>query len=689
MSKYLVASIFSLFLFHTNNAQVTLYPWPESARTSDKYSVTVYQGCETYQLITHLSEPVLIQGPDGDGVTGLHEDRTLSFVQFEFEGAIEVEVTKTFGASAERVEIAPKSFGIDPVYFDGRTVRFRMDHSIKPSYLSVHFISDDNKDNGQNGSKAVKNGMMIFGEKTETNQPDLNNDGVVNYATATAEQILNADIIYFPPGDHYLPDKFPDTKGRIYLRRNGQRVYVAGGAIVRGSIDSDRLDNIWIYGRGIITGQDFYWHFYQEDGKKTAYIDLRGSDNCRVEGIIIENPTHHTIPSGKNSRFKNMKIIGWASNHDGVRSSDGSFMEELFIKTSDDLDYARDPHSIVNSIMWPMRNGAFGQLGWNNLGTGFTTYQNIYFIHSEWDVNVDVKRNQGVIGSVLEQGVSLRNDVISNIYAEDGTALIANLTIQYESSGDQNPVNGSWGEIHHFQFRNILLEKPFLNSGDRPIMNKLAGFERDGAKATIHDIDFVNIIAGNTLVTNENASQFFDIDPNTTSNINFKTEGVLLDVTTTHNAGGRLVPDGTIPTPAGMDRFIQVIPEPGKRILDVIIDGTSQGRMQNVFFKQINNHHTVEVVFGDGEDHFGEPYDCLVSNTREANLPKLRVFPIPSDSSVIIEGISPGEKVAIFNITGKRIKKVAYEGALSLEGMPQGIYILKVEGFAPIRIVKR
>lgn len=689
MTRYIAIVIFILIGISSLRAQVSLYPWPETALTSDKYSVTIHQGCDTYELTTHLSVPVLIQGPDGDGVTGIHKDRSLSFVQFAFEGTIEVEVTKIYGTAATRVEISPKSFGIDPVYFDGRTVRFRMDHTIKPSYLSVHYISEDNQDNGQNGSNAVKNGMMIFGEKPETNQPDLNAPGVVNYAVATAEQILNADIIYFPPGDHYLPDKFPATDGRIFLKRNGQRIYVEGGAIVRGSFDADRKDNIWIYGRGIITGQNFYWHFYQEDGKKTAYIDLTGADNCRVEGVVIENPTHHTIPSGKNSRFKNMKIIGWASNHDGVRSGEGSFMEELFIKTSDDLDYARDPHSIVNSIMWPMRNGAFGQLGWNNLGTGFTNYQNIYFIHSEWDVNVDVKRNQGVIGSVLEQGVNLRNNVISNIYAEDGTALIANLTIKHENSGDKNPVNGSWGEIHHFQFKNVLLEKPFLNSGGRPIMNKLAGFEKDGAKATIHDIDFINIIAGNTLVTDENASQFFDIDPNTTANINFKTEGVLLEVSTDHNEGGRLVPDGTIPTPVGMNRFIQIIPDKGKRIADVIIDGEHRGRMQNVLFRQINNHHAIEVIFEDGDDHYGEPYDCLVSNTRNIDLPALKIFPNPVKDALFVSDLSPQTTVEVWNIVGKKVQHLTYEGALDLSKLQKGIYILKVQGFAPTKIIKQ
>ncbi|PHN02123.1 T9SS type A sorting domain-containing protein [Flavilitoribacter nigricans] len=669
-------------------AQVIPYNWPPQIPESDKYAVRVYQDCGQSDLFVHYSAPNLTEGPDGHGVTGLHQDRSLSFVQFAFDGTIIIEVTKLYGMAADRVEIAPDAFGIEPSYFDGRTVQFSLNHEVRPSYVSVHFISADNQDNGQNESKAIKHGLMIFADRPETDIPTLSAPGVVDYSTATANEVRNAGLVYFPSGDHYLPDKFPETQGRLYAARQGQQFYLAGGAVVRGSIDADGYDNIRIFGRGILTGRDFYWHFFQEDGKKAPYIDLRGADFCRVEGIVITNPTHHTIPSGKNSYFKNLKIIGWASNHDGVRSGANSYMEELFIKTSDDLDYARDPHRIVNSIMWPMRNGAFGQLGWNDLGSGFTEYENIYFIHSEWDVNVDIKRNQGVIGSVLNQGVHLSHNSIHNIYAEDGTALIANLTIAYDASADPQPENGSWGELQHFQFKNIILEYPFLNSGGQPIRNKIAGFERDAAKAIVHDIEFINLIAGNTVVTMENAGQYFDIDPHTTHSISFRTGGDLPVVTTSSNAGGRLVPDGNIPTPAGMDRSVQIIPDPGRRILDVIVDGISQGRRQSVFFPSIDRDHTVEVVFGDGTDHFGIPYTCTVSPTQSPARPGFKLYPVPATDKVFLEGITPRRKVELYSATGQLIRKMHYRNGLRTGDLPPGLYWVKIEGYSPGRFSK-
>ena len=70
-----------------------------------------------------------------------------------------------------------------------------------------------------------------------------------------------------------------------------------------------------------------------------------------------------------------------------------------------------------------MRNGAFGMLGWNNLGTGNTTYQNLYFINAEWNT---YKRNSGILGSMLNQGVNLSGNVVENIYAETPTNMLAN-----------------------------------------------------------------------------------------------------------------------------------------------------------------------------------------------------------------------------------------------------------------------
>lgn len=269
-----------LFLYTTTStASVEVYPWPATVPNSDKYRVIINQGANSYEPKALYSEPVLIQGPDGDGVTGLVEDRSLTYVPFAFTGEIEVEVTKLYGTAAPRVEVVPKSYGIDPTYFDGTTVKFQLNHNNLPAYVSVNFVTADNQDAGNNGAVVIKNGLVLFGDLPETNAPDLSN--AVNYVNATRSQIENADLLYFPPGDHHLKDKLGEVNGqgtdaRIYFKKNGQHLYMAPGAFIRGSIKSNGHDFMKISGRGVITGEDFYWHYFQEPGSakgKTAFLN--------------------------------------------------------------------------------------------------------------------------------------------------------------------------------------------------------------------------------------------------------------------------------------------------------------------------------------------------------------------------------------------------------------------------------
>lgn len=609
-----------LLPFTTIRAELVTYPWPNTAPKSEYYSVTFRQDNQNTIAFVHGTKPNLNRIPDAvssefddnDGVTGLFEDRSFSFVQFAFTGTIDIEVTKDFGTEASRVEISPKAYGINPYYFDGRTVRFRitnLDERIE--YLSINYFSDDNRDDGGNGTQHVKHGMVLFADKPETDIPDPNAPGTVTYTDEVSNQELAAaDLIYFAPGDYDLAKRYPlydpiegqkvdliPHGAQIRYTKNGQAIYAAGGAYIRGSVWAQSKHNLRLYGRGIFTGDDLWWHAVRRDGdlRKEAFMNFLGSNDTIIEGIVIVNPTHHTIPSRLRTTIRNLKIIGFASNMDGVRPGTGSLVEEVFIRTSDDYDYARDEHTLRNSVLWMPRNGAIGQLGWNNLGTGNTHYDRLYLIHSEAHGDPN-KRNVGVIGSVLQQGVNLTDNLVENIYGEDGFGVLVHMTIKHEANDDWNPNNP--GEIKDFTFRNILLESDFrLNNGER-FRNPIKGFEHDGVKAMIRNIRFVNVVAGDTIVTQENHADFFDIDPNTTENITFETEGVFHIITTIIGAGGSTMPAGSqLQTPEGMDRYLSVHPDPGYRIKSVKMDGIEQGRVQNIHFPSLSANHTIEVEF--------------------------------------------------------------------------------------------
>lgn len=619
-------------------AAVLVYPWPLTAPVSDRYSVRLEQDGAWYYPMALYSEPNLEQGPDGDGVTGLHEDRSMTYVPFAFSGDVRVQARKLYGEPAQRVEITPRTFGIDPDYFDGLTVHFTLPDHLDPAYISINFVTsetadDDNVDANNNAAVAVRHGLVLFADRPEEYVPDLAQGGAVNYVSASREQIENADFLYFPPGDHHLGEKFgrvndkPGTDARIYLKKDGTEIYLQAGAIVRGSIDGGGHDGIRLHGRGLITGEDFYWHYFQEPGSakgKVAFLNFKGCDDCSFDGFMVVNPTHHTMPSANRTHTRNIKIIGWASNQDGIRPGDASLAEKVFIKTSDDLNYARNPGQVLrDSVVWPMRNGALGMLGWNNLGSGGTKFHDIYVIHSEWDLDGADKRNTGILGSVLNQGVGQAGTTVENLYGEWGMGMLSNISITFDRN--KNPQlpdqQTGWGELTGFTFRNIILEAPFQNSGAVPVRNQLRGFEHNGARATLRDFRFVNVVAGNTLVTQENADQFFDIDPDTTSNISFTAEGAIHYVTVKASGGGQVRPAGSVPTPAGMDRYLSIIADEGRCIRNVRVDGQDLGRRQNVFFPDLSADHSVEVTFAEGPDLFGNGNTCGENMPEAVNAP--------------------------------------------------------------------
>lgn len=652
----LFIALFSLLQLH---ATINNYPWPTTAELqSDKYDIRmreIVNGSPSnwvdpmvfmsvprkYADYKHGFPASEFNGDShercgGSHATGFLQDRSMSFVMFSFDGMIEVEITKIYGTKANRVDIAPKAFGINPHYFDGKTVRFYM---YKPEYVSVDFVCSDNRDNDRFDGFDIKNSVMIFADKHESEAgykiPKPTDNGVVVYTNnVNLNTLRNADIIYFPAGDHNLKnhkdndmswyynvsqyDNAELYHGKLNLGKDGQKVYLAPGAYVRGAFHSDGHDNNWLYGRGIVSGRGHIMHEVvrpSEGANGIEYILKTKSKEafCHFgtgavyNGVMFKEAYHHTCPSGKNTTINDVKILGWCSNNDGIRPGSGSTIDHVFIKTSDDYDYARDNHTVSNSIFWPGVNGAIGQLGWNNLGSGYAKYFNNYVINSEWS-DAD-KDNVGIInGSKADAGIKLVNNRIENMKLEGTVNYLVNSAIEQGSAT---------GFLKGFVFKNITAEKMFQNANGTIVKQKMVG--KGGT--VIQDWTFTNLIVAGVLVTKQNYKNYFnlnlDADNNDNSklckNIVFNSEGDIKTITVTTNAGGNASPkgkSGVIQVIEGMDQMVSINPNSGKKIINVTVDGVDKGRVQYVLFENVTANHTVEVQFGDGDDFYdlsGEP----------------------------------------------------------------------------------
>ncbi|HUU22278.1 MAG TPA: glycosyl hydrolase family 28 protein, partial [Phycisphaerae bacterium] len=234
-----------------------------------------------------------------------------SFAYFDVDGP--VTVTVTTAKPLEKVRILPDSRGIKPKV-KGDTLTFDLPG---PGQVSVE--------------PDAKNGpLLLFANPLETARPDPAARGVK----------------YFGPGVH--------KAGRIKLG-DGETLYVAGGAIVKGGVLAEGND-ITITGRGIIDGLQYA----RNEGPTPQPIHIRRSRNVRVDGIIVKDAWtwSFVIAGSRDVRVDNVKVIAARGpNNDGIGTlnSRDVTITNCFIRTDDDCITAKGDG-------WPGRDKALD--GW-------------------------------------------------------------------------------------------------------------------------------------------------------------------------------------------------------------------------------------------------------------------------------------------------------------------------------------
>ncbi len=138
------------------------------------------------------------------------------------------------------------------------------------------------------------------------------------------------NVIYFGPGVHEVAGV---TVG------SGKTVYVAAGAVVKGTADGRgpvftlQGEHIVLRGRGVIDGSLCPTH-------ARNLLLVRGKD-ITVEGVIFRDSSVWTIPIRRSDRVtvKNVKLLGYRANSDGIDvcNSRDVMIEGCFLRTLDDL----------------------------------------------------------------------------------------------------------------------------------------------------------------------------------------------------------------------------------------------------------------------------------------------------------------------------------------------------------------
>lgn len=734
-------------------SQLITYPWPEGSELIDdrNYSIRAREvdtasGSNGSWIVLKSFYSFQRSYPDhwkcgSDAGTDFMADRSLTFASFAFRGVIEVEVTQNLSsARAVSVELAPKAFGFNPIYFDGTTVRFVMD---RPEYVSVNFGFGEsdmtiNRDDNRAGGADIRHGCMILAEVPEEDVddyeiPSAEDPGIVVWSNDTDLAVIrSADIIYFPPGEHDMRDhkdrwernsswekseaegNWVTTeneyriaalyRGRLNLGKDNQKVYLASGAIVYGGFHSAGKDGNWLYGRGIVTGRRHLMHEIvvpatgtiaetepYELVTRTKEAFCHFGQDAVYDGIIFLEAWHHTCPSASGTRIERIKIIGWCSNNDGIRPGDGSRVERIFIKTSDDYDYYRSPHTMQRAVVWPMVNGAVGQLGWNNLGTGYAEFRDIYVINPEWHVaSIAEKSNIGIIcGGKADAGIKLQKNVLENCHIEHRTNFL--VAVALEGSGT--------GYLKDFTIRNVTTEYPFQNPAEVPVKQELRG----AGNTWCENWTFSNVFIDGVLLTWENHRDYFNLELEgmnglnsdesaKTRNVAFNWAGTIHTITTTSTGNGSLRPrgnGGVIQMGEGMDQTVTIDPGDSNRIRSITVDGILRyeygnpelnDRRKAWLFGDVHSDHTIHVDFEPGKDYFDLDHSMTASG--EKTCEEITLFPVPAGKMVTVR--NPGGSPALLRLIGPCGSAVMEKNVtgdhilLPLNDVGKGYYMLEI-----------
>lgn len=238
---------------------------------------------------------------------------------FDFEGLVEI-VVKVPDIDLDTVTLSPLAYGIEPILDkDTHTVTFTID---EPDTYTLQF------------NNSPERALHIFANPLETEVPDF----------------TDPSVIYIGPGEWNIDS--------IMLEK-GQTLYLAGGAVVHGIVNSNFNSNITVCGRGILDGS----HLPGWQGT-SAEIPLK-FDHCSnviIKDIIVLNANAWVCQAydSKDGVIDGLKIISSRPNGDGItlQSCENYEVKNCFVRTWDDSlvikNYDKNSQSISfkNMQLW-------------------------------------------------------------------------------------------------------------------------------------------------------------------------------------------------------------------------------------------------------------------------------------------------------------------------------------------------
>jgi hypothetical protein len=445
-----------------------------------KADVTIYKAPKEIQLSSYFV--VRVNGINID----LFKSETrygndVSFGYFDFSDSVLIEI--------ETLHPAPHSTSWK-ILPESHKVNYK---NVKNGKISFFLKNPDNLTFVVNGDYRGRTLHLFAGEIEET-KPQKDTPGV----------------IYFEPGYHEIN---PSNNYILNLESN-QKVYIAGGAVVKGCIHSTNSENIQIFGRGIL--------MQTPDMGNVHGLDIEACSGVTIEGITLtRNQSEGTgfIYKSFNINIADIKVVSpaiWSTYGLSLSNCTNAKITSSFFRSGNDniaikgLGNNRthssktvSPESalpnenitIKNCILWSDNNNAI-VLGQETLAE---YYNNITIKDCDIIFARDEEPIKAAMAIISLHSTDMRNILFDNIRVGTSGQLITVFNTEdiFNLSGSQ-----SWpGSIHDLTFRNITA----FGRGNKKI--RIHGFNPEKTTNTV-SLETI-VINGDTL---KNGSYYMDIN---------------------------------------------------------------------------------------------------------------------------------------------------------------------------------
>ena len=386
----------TFFLDSSGSGNAVIYPYPEGMASSANCLVKV-NGVDNFVYETNVN--FRHESPSGNAEDVMEFEKT-PVASFDMDGAVTVTVTLP-GQEITTAMVTPQAAGITPK-IKGDTVTFKL---TQPSQYTVEF------NDSQHGA------LHLFANPLEENVPSAS----------------DPNVLYYGPGVHEV--------GQITMQ-SGQTLYLAGGAIVRGWVVGNNLDNVTVRGRGYFDGS--IYPRYKEDGvSSNAKVPLNFSKctNLTIDGIGCMDPAGWTVNTYHctDVLVNNVKIISSRQNGDGIttQSCTNQTATNCFVRSWDDSlvvkAYEGNTQNITfdNCILWTdlaqscevgfeTRGDVMENITFKNITVLHNFHKSVLSVHNGDHATVRNVRYENVVVEDAQMGQSDGWNFLIDILIEDG-----------------------------------------------------------------------------------------------------------------------------------------------------------------------------------------------------------------------------------------------------------------------------